>query len=86
MSALKDVKREHMLQEVFNSKLEIVQALQAEYGENPKGFYNTNTNKSVEKFWTYNRCLQYLFKLRRDYVRTEHGKMLRSFYEEVYSK
>ena len=69
------------MKNVFNSKLEIVEALQAEYGENPKSFYNTPTNKSVEKFWTYNRCLQYLFKLRRDYVRTEHGKSLKSFNE-----
>lgn len=67
------------MKNVFNSKMEIVEALQAEYGENPKSFYNTPTNKSVEKFWTYNRCLQYLFKLRRDYVRTEYGKSLKSF-------
>ena len=70
----------------FNTKMEIVEALQAEFSENPKSFYNTSTNKSVEKFWTYNRCLQYLFKLRRDYVRTEHGKMLKSFYENVWCK
>ena len=70
----------------FNTKMEIVEALQAEYGENPKSFYNTSTNKSVEKFWTYNRCLQYLFKLRRDYVRTEHGKMLKSFHKNVWCK
>ena len=65
------------MKNVFDSKLEIVEALQAEYGENPKSFYNTLTNKSVETFWTYNRCLQYLFKLRRDYVRTEYGKSLK---------
>jgi hypothetical protein len=74
------------MKNVFSTKMEIVEALQAEYGENPKSFYNTLTNKSVEKFWTYNRCLQYLFKLRRDYVRTKHGKMLKSFHENVWCK
>lgn len=59
----------------FNSKMEICIALQDEWGESINGFYNSSTNKSVEKFWTYNRCLKYLFKLRKDYVRTEHGKM-----------
>jgi len=64
----------------FNSKMEIVQCLVEEWGEIATGFYNTPTNKSREKFWTYNRCLQYLFKLRRDYVRTEHGKMHKTLY------
>jgi hypothetical protein len=72
------------MKDTFNSKAEIVQALQAEFGENPKGFYNTPTNKSVEKFWTFNRTLQHLFKLRRDYVMVNGSKMLRSFYENVW--
>ena len=70
----------------FSSKMEIVQCLVEEWGESVKGFYNSSTNKSTEKFWTYNRCLQYLFKLRRDYVRTEHGKMHKDFYNNTYSK
>ena len=70
----------------FTTKAEIIQALATEFGENPAGFYNSPTNKSVEKFWTFNRCLQHLFKLRRDYVRTEHGIMLKSFYENVWKK
>ena len=74
------------LKDTFESKAEIVECLVEEWGENKAGFYNSKTNKSVEKFWTYNRCLQYLFKLRREYVKTEHGKMLKSFYENVYLK
>jgi hypothetical protein len=74
------------MKNTFNSKMEIVQALQAEFGENPKGFYNTPTNKNVEKFWTFNRTLQYLFKLRRDYVMVNGSRMLRSFYENVWIK
>lgn len=70
----------------FTSKAEIVQALQAEFGENPAGFYNSPTNKSVEKFWTFNRTLQYLFKLRREYVMVDGSRMLRSFYENVWIK
>jgi hypothetical protein len=60
---------------VFSSKMEIVKALVTEWGYRESQFYNNSTNKSVEKFWTYNRCLQHLFKLRREYVRTEHGRM-----------
>ena len=74
------------MKNVFNSKMEIVQALREEFGENPKGFYNSPTNKSVEKFWTFNRCLQYLNKLRREYVMVNGNRMLRSFYENVWIK
>ena len=70
----------------FSSKMEIVQCLVEEWGEKETSFYNTSTNKSVEKFWTFNRTLQHLFKLRREYVKTEYGVMLKSFYENVYSK
>jgi hypothetical protein len=67
------------LQTEFNSKMEIVQCISNEWGENPSSFYNSKTNKSVEKFWTYNRCLQYLFKLRRDYIRTKYGRTHKDF-------
>ena len=70
----------------FNSKAEIVQTLVDEWGEKTTSYYNTPTNKSREKFWTYNRTLQHLFKLRRDYIKTEHGVMLKEFYENVYIK
>jgi len=67
------------LQTVFESKMEIVQCLVKEWGEKESSFYNTPTNKQREKFWTYNRTLQYLFKLRREYVRTSYGRTHRDF-------
>lgn len=70
----------------FQTKQQIVQTLVDEWGEKETSFYNTPTNQSVEKFWTFNRTLQHLFKLEREYVKTEHGIMLKSFYENVYSK
>ena len=57
----------------MNNKAEVVEQLVKEWGCKTNSFYNTPTNKHVEKFWTYNRCLQHLFKLRRDYVKTENG-------------
>jgi hypothetical protein len=65
----------------FPTKMDIVKTLVAEWGFRESQFYNSSTNKSVERFWTYNRCLQYLFKLRKDYVRTEHGYMHKDFYK-----
>jgi hypothetical protein len=58
---------------VFETKQQIVNKLIEEWGCKRESFYNSPTNKSVEKFWTYNRTLQYLYKLERDYVKTEHG-------------
>ena len=46
----------------FNTKEELVKALVIEFGEKESSFYNTPTNKSREKFWTYNRTLHYYFK------------------------
>ena len=60
---------------VFDSKQQIVDKLIQDWGCKRESFYNSPTNKSVEKFWTYNRTLQYLYKLERDYVKTEHGIM-----------
>lgn len=71
---------------IFNTKQDIVKVLVTEWGETESSFYNTSTNKQREKFWTYNRILQYLFKLEREYVKTEHGKMLKSSYENIWSK
>jgi hypothetical protein len=67
------------LQTEFSSKMEIVKCLVEEWGEQETSFYNTNTNKQREKFWTYNRCLQYLFNLRKNYIRTEHGRTHKDF-------
>ena len=63
---------------VFETKQQIVNKLIEEWGCKRESFYNRPTNKSVEKFWTYNRTLQYLYKLERDYIKTEHGIMHKS--------
>ena len=74
------------LQTEFSSKMDVVQCLVNEWGYRSSQFYNSSTNKSVEKFWTFNRCLQHLFDLRRNYVRIEDGRMRKDFYNNVYSK
>ena len=71
---------------IFETKQQIVNKLVQDWGCRTEQFYNTPTNKSVDKFWTFNRTLQYLYKLERDYVKTEHGVMLKEFYENVYIK
>jgi hypothetical protein len=63
---------------IFETKQHIVNKLIEDWGCKRESFYNSPTNKSVEKFWTYNRTLQYLYKLERDYVKTEHGIMHKS--------
>jgi hypothetical protein len=62
----------------FNSKEEIVECLVKEYGYRKSQLYNSATNKSVEKFWTYSRCLQHLTNLRKNYVRVGKGIMLKA--------
>jgi hypothetical protein len=42
---------------------EIIQKLVNEFGEKASSFNNTETNKQREKFWTYNRLLNYYRKL-----------------------
>jgi hypothetical protein len=51
-----------------NLKEAVVATLVSNWGMKKESFYNTPTNKSVEKFWTYNRCLNFLRKLERDYT------------------
>ena len=70
----------------FETKQQIVDKPIQDWGCKKESFYNTPTNKSVNSFWTFNRTLQYLYKLERDYVKTEHGVMLKEFYENVYIK
>jgi hypothetical protein len=48
----------------FTNRTEIIAALQTEFNENPKGFNNSTTNKSVEKFWTFNRLLHYYWDIK----------------------
>jgi hypothetical protein len=68
---------------VFETKTEIVKCLVDEWDYRDSQFYNNLSNKSVEKFWTYNRCLNHLFDLRKNYIKTEHGRTLKEFYENV---
>ena len=42
---------------------EIIQKLVDEFGEKASSFNNTETNKQREKFWTYNRLVNYYQKL-----------------------
>jgi hypothetical protein len=42
---------------------EIIQKLVDEFGETASSFNNTETNKQREKFWTYNRLVNYYRKL-----------------------
>jgi len=42
---------------------EIIQKLVDEFGEKASSFNNTETNKQREKFWTYNRLINYYRKL-----------------------
>ena len=42
---------------------EIIQKLVNEFGEKASSFNNTETNKQREKFWTYNRLVNYYRKL-----------------------
>lgn len=46
----------------FNTKEEIVEALVNEFGEKRSSFYNTDTNKQREKFWTFNRTKNFYYK------------------------
>ena len=41
----------------------IIQKLVDEFGETASSFNNTETNKQREKFWTYNRLVNYYQKL-----------------------
>ena len=42
---------------------EIIQKLVDEFGETASSFNNTEANKQREKFWTYNRLVNYYRKL-----------------------
>lgn len=59
-----------MSEPTFQSRQEIISALKNEFGENPNSFNNTSTNKSVEKFWTYNRLLHYYWDIKHGRKKT----------------
>jgi hypothetical protein len=42
---------------------EVIKKLVDEFGEKASSFNNTETNKQREKFWTYNRLVNYYRKL-----------------------
>ena len=56
---------------------EIIQKLVDEFGEKASSFNNTETNKQREKFWTYNRLVNYYRKLvdKRDEVLVEQFEL-----------
>jgi hypothetical protein len=56
---------------------EIIQKLVDEFDEKASSFNNTETNKQREKFWTYNRLLNYYRKLvdKRDEVLVEQFEL-----------
>ena len=48
----------------FKNKKQVVEKLVQKFGCKGSSFYNTPTNKSREKYWTYNRCLNYYCELK----------------------
>jgi hypothetical protein len=56
---------------------EIIQKLVDEFSEKASSFNNTETNKQREKFWTYNRLINYYRKLvdKRDEALVEQFKL-----------
>jgi hypothetical protein len=57
----------------FENKEQVVDELVSKWGMTKSSFYNSPSNKQRNKFWTFNRTLQYLTKLERDYVVTKYG-------------
>ena len=49
----------------MNSREEIIQKIVDEFGLKAASYNNTSTNKSMEKFWTYNRLLNHYLKLKQ---------------------
>lgn len=67
----------------FNNRTEIIIALKEEFNHKPAGFNNSSTNKSVEKFWTFNRLFHYYWDIKRgrkETYRTRKNKET-GFYE-----
>jgi hypothetical protein len=62
----------------FNTRTDIITALQTEFNENPAGFNNNEKTKSREKFWTFNRLLHYYWDIklgRKETFRTEYNPL-----------
>ena len=60
----------------------IIQKLVDEFGEKASSFNNTETNKQREKFWTYNRLLNYYRKL----VDKRDEALVEQFEEDDFNK
>ena len=52
----------------FYNRDEIIVELVNNWGYSKASFYNTPTNSSVEKFWTFNRLYKHLVKLQDEYL------------------
>ena len=61
----------------FNTKEQIVEALVNEFGEKKSSFYNTDTNKQREKYWTFNRTFHYYWDIKmgrkRQYITNKNN-------------
>ena len=64
----------------FNTKEQIVEALVNEFGEKKSSFYNTDTNKQREKYWTFNRTKNFYYKKKGNKKEAEQS------WNEWYSK
>ena len=49
---------------VFNSREEIIKALETEFAEKGASFNNNEKTKSRERFWTANRLLKHYWDLK----------------------
>ena len=61
----------------FDNKKHVVDAIVKEFKMQESSFYNTPTNKSRNKFWTFNRCVRYYYKLEKDFIVDEDGNLER---------
>ena len=61
----------------FDNKKHVVDAIVKEFKMQESSFYNTPTNKSRNKFWTFNRCVRYYYKLESDFIVDEDGNLER---------
>ena len=61
----------------FDNKKHVVDTIVKEFIMQESSFYNTPTNKSRNKFWTFNRCVRYYYKLEKDFIVDEDGNLER---------
>tara|TARA_R110001599_G_scaffold50424_3_gene142721 strand:+ start:254 stop:469 length:216 start_codon:yes stop_codon:yes gene_type:complete len=61
----------------FDNKKHVVDTIVKEFKMQESSFYNSPTNKSRNKFWTFNRCVRYYYKLEKDFIVDEDGNLER---------